>query len=204
MDGFRDIWLQSAADPPGFARPRVLAIEDVIGEYGEEGNAPESSKPDIAEKAELDDSLAQAQADAEAESEVYQTLLEERELEAEINRHLHHQKFQEIQHELDEQERISHRRFPHSRFNFRIGLRKEEAEKLAKDAEDDNLSDLDDDDEVSGAIISEDSEHFILRAQLWIESNKEYLREQRGASPPNPHQIMPAFLCFTSSFLSKG
>jgi len=201
VDGFRDIWLQSAADPPGFVRPQVLAIEQ---EDSEEGDAPESSEPDVAEKAELDDSLAQAQADAEVESEVYQTLLEERELEAEINRHLHHEKFQEIQHQLDEQDRMSHRRFPYSQFNFCIGLRKEEVEKLAKDAEDDNLSDLDDDDEVSGAIISEDSEHFILRAQLWIESNKDYLREQRGASPPNPHQTTPPFLCYTSSLLNKG
>jgi len=46
---------------------------------------------------------------------------------------------------------------------------------------DENLSDLDDDDEVAGALIDETSEHFILRAQLWMESNREYLREQRGA-----------------------
>jgi hypothetical protein len=62
------------------------------------------------------------------------------------------------------------------------GLRREELENAIKE-EDDNLSDLDDDDEVAGAIISEDSEHFVLRAQLWIEANKEYLREQRGNNP---------------------
>ena len=193
VDGFRDIWLQSAADPPGFDRRQVSAVEDGAGDDGQEGDAPESSELDLAEKAELDNSLAQAQAeaDAEAESEAYQTLLDERELEAEINRHLHHEKFQEIQQQLDGQERMSYRRFPYSQLNFSVGLRREEAERLAKDAEDDNLSDLDDDDEVSGAIISEDSEHFILRAQLWIESNKEYLREQRGSSPPKPHQTTP-------------
>jgi hypothetical protein len=43
-----------------------------------------------------------------------------------------------------------------------------------------SLSDLDDDDEVAGAIIDDTSENFILRAQLWMESNREYLREQRG------------------------
>jgi transcription factor IIIB 90 kDa subunit len=43
-----------------------------------------------------------------------------------------------------------------------------------------NLSDLDDDEEVAEAIIDESSEHFILRAQIWMESNQEYLREQRG------------------------
>jgi hypothetical protein len=57
--------------------------------------------------------------------------------------------------------------------------------------QDDNLSDLDDDDEVAGAIISEDSEHFVLRAQLWIEANKEYLREQRGK---NPADAVPSFV----------
>jgi len=73
--------------------------------------------------------------------------------------------------------------------DFGVGVRREEMANVIKE-EDDNLSDLDDDDEVSGAIISEDSEHFILRAQLWIEANKEYLREQRGntlttTSPPS-------------------
>lgn len=54
-------------------------------------------------------------------------------------------------------------------------------EHQAKEQHDDgNLSELDDDDEVSGAIIKEDSEHFVLRAQLWMESNLDYLKEQRG------------------------
>jgi len=54
----------------------------------------------------LDDSLHKlADADAAVESEEFQSLLDERELEAEINHHLGHGKFQEIQYELDEQDR---------------------------------------------------------------------------------------------------
>jgi hypothetical protein len=55
-------------------------------------------------------------------------------------------------------------------------------EQASAQIDDGNLSDLDDDDEVAGAIIDESSEHFILRAQLWMESNREYLIEQRGMS----------------------
>ena len=56
-------------------------------------------------------------------------------------------------------------------------------ESVQTEAAEGNLSDLDDDDEVSGAIIDESSEHFILRAQLWMETNREYLLEQRGIHP---------------------
>jgi hypothetical protein len=53
--------------------------------------------------------------------------------------------------------------------------------------DDGNLSELDDDDEVAGAIINESSEHFILRAQLWMESNRDYLKEQRGRPSELPN-----------------
>lgn len=189
VDSFRNVWLQSAADPPGYDRPQVPALED--------GTAPEDGEDDIAmleatetaamiKEARLDDSLAQlAEVDAAVESEEFQNLLDERELEAEINRHLGHGKFQEIQYELDEQDRMSSKScFPSMASDVGTGLDREELENAIKE-EDDNLSDLDDDDEVAGAIISEDSEHFVLRAQLWIEANKEYLREQRGNTPTN-------------------
>ena len=60
-----------------------------------------------------------------------------------------------------------------------IALRAERIE-TPTPADEGNLSDLDDDDEVAGAIIDEGSEHFFLRAQLWMESNRDYLIEQRG------------------------
>jgi hypothetical protein len=188
VDSFRDVWLQSAADPPGYDRPQVPALEDGTGEDGEDDTSMlEGTETAVMiEEAHLDDSLTKlAEADAAVESEEFQNLLDERELEAEINRHLGYGKFQEIQYELDEQDRMSSKScFPSMVSNFWAGLRREEMENAIK-AEDDNLSDLDDDDEVAGAIISEDSEHFVLRAQLWIEANKEYLREQRGNTPRN-------------------
>ena len=58
-----------------------------------------------------------------------------------------------------------------------VAIREEQA---SAPVDEGNLSDLDDDDEVAGAIIDEGSEHFFLRAQLWMESNRDYLIEQRG------------------------
>jgi hypothetical protein len=179
VDSFRNVWLQSAADPPGYDRPQLPALED--------GNEDEDDGEETALNLRLADSgtmienpgLENADVDAVIESEEFQNLLDGRELEAEINRHLGHGKLQEIQLELDEQDRISQ---SPCQSNSSVGLGREQMENVIKD-EDDNLSDLDDDDEVAGAIISEDSEHFILRAQLWIEANKEYLREQRGNHP---------------------
>ena len=78
-------------------------------------------------------------------------------LEDEISRHLNEGEFQKALAEID-------------------ALR----EQLGNnEVEEGTLSDLDDDDEVAGAIIDEASEHFILRAQLWMESNRDYLKEQR-------------------------
>jgi hypothetical protein len=197
VDSFRNVWLQSAADPPGYDRPQVPALQDgTAPEEGEDGIAMLEATETAAmiKEARLDDSLAQlAEVDAAVESEEFQNLLDERELEAEINRHLGHGKFQEIQYELDEQDRMSSKScFPSMASDVGTGLHREELEELenAIKEKDDNLSDLDDDDEVAGAIISEDSEHFVLRAQLWIEANKEYLREQRGNTPNNTFPLV--------------
>jgi hypothetical protein len=96
--------------------------------------------------------------EAEAESDFLQGLVADRELEDEINRHLTNEEFQQVLAEAENE----------------TGPTKDPLE------DEGNLSDLDDDDEVSGAIINEASEHFILKAKLWMESNRDYLREQRG------------------------
>jgi hypothetical protein len=96
-------------------------------------------------------------------------MVADRTLEDEINRHLGQQEFQQALAEMDGN---------HS-FNLIIAIRQEQA---VEPIDEGNLSDLDDDDEVAGAIIDADSEHFLLRAQLWMESNRDYLKEQRGTS----------------------
>ena len=97
-------------------------------------------------------------------------MVADRALEDEINRHLGNEEFQQA---LAEMGGI----IP-SNSTLTLELRKQHAP--SSPADDGNLSELDDDDEVAGAIINEHSEFFLLRAQVWMDSNKDYLKEQRG------------------------
>jgi len=174
VDEFREIWFQNAADPPSFNQPRpnTAQIEDGGRDVEEaeetqllstqvEGNNP---KPEI--DGEVDE--------AEAQAAFLEEMVADKALEDEINRHLGQEEFQQALAEMDGTTTSISR--------LMLAIRQEQANALIDEG---NLSDLDDDDEVSGAIIDEGSEHFILRAQLWMESNRDYLIEQRGMTPHN-------------------
>ena len=165
VDEFREIWFQNAADPPAFAQPRSVApaIEDGTTEAEETTLIAQAS---TTENAQGDGALAEA----EAQSAFLEEMVADRALEDEINRHLGNEEFQQA---LAEMGGI----IP-SNSTLTLELRKQHAP--SSPADDGNLSELDDDDEVAGAIINEHSEFFLLRAQVWMDSNKDYLKEQRG------------------------
>jgi transcription factor IIIB 90 kDa subunit len=152
VEEFREIWFQNSADPPSFATPGAREEQD----DDEENPEPEGT-PQIEESGGEGDEHVAA---AEAESAFLEEIVADRTLEEEINRHLNQQEFQQALVEMDT-------------------IRQQQTKPIEEDG---NLSDLDDDDEVAGAIIDADSEHFLLRAQLWMESNRDYLKEQRGIS----------------------
>ena len=165
VDEFRDIWFQNAADPPAFAQPRstVPAIED--------GTTEEEETALIAQASTIENEQGDsAVAEAEAQSAFLEEMVADRALEEEINRHLGNEEFQQA---LAEMSGITP-----SNSTLILELRQQHAP--SSPADDGNLSELDDDDEVAGAIINEQSEFFLLRAQVWMDSNKDYLKEQRG------------------------
>jgi transcription factor IIIB 90 kDa subunit len=165
VEEFREIWFQNASDPPAFAAPRsVPAIGNGEGEQEEEL----SSDPQNVVPSEMNVLSQTTEIEAEAQSDFLEGLVADRALEDEINRHLDNEEFQQA--------------LLHSNgINLSIPVLTVESDPTSNVPEDEgNLSDLDDDEEVSGAIISESSEHFILRAKLWMETNRDYLREQRG------------------------
>ena len=199
VDEFREIWFQNAADPPSFAaKPRTAlntALNDTedSDEEAEEMLAIEAAE--TTEAAQIDVSESQAEAieelaDKEAEAEFLEDLVQDKELEDEIQRHLDKDQFQQALAEMAGT--------AINRLLLTTELNQQQANAPADEG---SLSDLDDDDEVSGAIIDDTSEHFILRAQLWMESNREYLREQRGNIPmfvhrhsyliPSPYRFSP-------------
>ena len=149
VDEFREIWFQNAADPPSFAKPRSTTLQIEGGDLTREGDEEE-----VGEEGEDENADVQAE---EAEAEFLEEMVADRALEDEISKHLNEEEFQRALAEID-------------------ALRQESENKQEDEG---TLSDLDDDDEVAGAIIDEASEHFILRAQLWMESNRDYLIEQR-------------------------
>jgi transcription factor IIIB 90 kDa subunit len=149
VDEFREIWFQNAADPPSFAKPRAPKAPQIEG-----GESPNDEDDAVDNEKENVDTEAE-----EAEAEFLEEMVADRALEDEISRHLTEGEFQRALAEIDALRQQSHSE--------------------NKEVEEGTLSDLDDDDEVAGAIIDESSEHFILRAQLWMESNRDYLIEQR-------------------------
>ena len=165
VDEFREIWFQNAADPPAFGQPRstVAAIEDDTTEAEETTLIAQASTTGNAQG-------DGAVAEAEAQSAFLEEMVADRALEEEIKRHLGNEEFQQA---LAEMSGIT----PHVA-KLTLELRKQHA--ASPPPEDGNLSELDDDDEVAGAIINEQSEFFLLRAQVWMDSNKDYLKEQRG------------------------
>lgn len=177
VDEFREIWFQNSADPPSFTKPKrlVKADEHDDEEADRDTDAEETvllASNLVATQRLVEDTGKQvedAALDAEAQSAFLEEMVADRELEDEINRHLGQREFQQA---LANMEGASSQLL-----RLTVAL-KEEVPALQD--HDENLSDLDDDDEVAGALIDETSEHFILRAQLWMESNREYLREQRG------------------------
>jgi hypothetical protein len=170
VEEFREIWFQNSADPPSFASLGMAqAIED---ENSDMEDTERDSEQLFASQAENRQGLPQLQTEdaevgvAEAESAFLEEMVEDRILEDEINRHLHDQEFHQALAEIDGM-------YLPLLLIIVIG-------QTNPAVEDGNLSDLDDDDEVVGAIIDPDSENFLLRAQLWMESNRDYLKEQRG------------------------
>ena len=164
VDEFREIWFQNAADPPAFAQSQtVLAIEEGTTEAEETALIAQAS---VTENTQVDGAVAEA----EAQSAFLEEMVADRALEEEINRHLGNEEFQQA---LAEMSGINP-----SIFSLILELRKQHAASPPPD--EGNLSELDDDDEVAGAIINEQSEFFLLRAQVWMDSNKDYLKEQRG------------------------
>ena len=159
MDEFREIWFQNATDPPAFSQPPMLGIEN--GETEAEETAVIGESTDT-----------RGVTEAEAQSAFLEEMVADRALEEEINRHLGNEEFQQALAEVNgiPQCGLSH---------LELG----QTHSGNSHADDANLSELDDDDEVTGAIIDDDSEFFLLRAQVWMDSNKDYLKEQRGSDP---------------------
>lgn len=166
VDEFREIWFQNAADPPAFAQAQTVpAIEDGTTEAEETALIAQAS---ITENTQGDGAVAEA----EAQSAFLEEMVADRALEEEINRHLGNEEFQQA---LAEMSGINP-----SILSLILELRKQHAASPPPD--EGNLSELDDDDEVAGAIINEQSEFFLLRAQVWMDSNKDYLKEQEVRS----------------------
>jgi len=165
VDEFREIWFQNASDPPSFAKPRTT-----IEQRGSEAEEERLLLP-----AAEDEENTAAQ-EAEAQSAFLEEMVADRALEDEINRHLGNDEFQQALAEMNGTLLSPSPFWVHGA--NKSALREEHQSKEQQD--DGNLSELDDDDEVSGAIITEDSDQFILRAHLWMESNLDYLKEQRG------------------------
>ena len=201
VDEFREIWFQNAADPPSFAAKPRTALNDTEGsdEEAEEMLAIEAAE--TTEAAQIDVSESQAEAieelaDKEAEAEFLEDLVQDKELEDEIQRHLDKDQFQQALAEMAGT--------AINRLLLTTELNQQQANAPADEG---SLSDLDDDDEVSGAIIDDTSEHFILRAQLWMESNREYLREQRGNIPMFVHchsYLIPSPYCFSPPSITQA
>jgi len=185
VDEFREIWFQNAADPPSFAAKPHTALNTALNdtedsdEEAEEMLAIEATETTGAAQIDISESQAEAieeLADKEAEAEFLEDLVQDKELEDEIQRHLDKDQFQQALAEMAST--------AINQLLLTIELNQQQTNAPADEG---SLSDLDDDDEVSGAIIHDTSEHFILRAQLWMESNREYLREQRGNIPMFVH-----------------
>lgn len=177
VDEFREIWFQNSADPPSFAKPSAAikdAEEDSDEDEGEETLAIEGAETTDTVDADTQAEASEELADKEAEAAFLEDLVQDKELEDEIQRHLDKDQFQQALAEMNGTPDLIDS-------VLRIELKQQQA---TAPVDEGSLSDLDDDDEVSGAIIDDTSEHFILRAQLWMESNREYLREQRGTPFP--------------------
>jgi transcription factor IIIB subunit 2 len=159
VEEFREIWFQNSADPPSFATPGAREVED-DDEENPEPEGPTQIEDNERGAEESGGEGNEQVAAAEAESAFLEEIVADRTLEEEINRHLNQQEFQQALAEMDT-------------------IRQQQTQAIEEEG---NLSDLDDDDEVAGAIIDADSEHFLLRAQLWMQSNRDYLKEQRGIS----------------------
>jgi FtsZ-interacting cell division protein ZipA len=101
VDEFREIWFQNSADPPSFAKPRTTLkdVEEDSDEETDETPAIEDSEitqpptqiegPDT--QAEANEQLA----NKEAESAFLEDLVQDKELEDEIQRHLDKDQFQQ-------------------------------------------------------------------------------------------------------------
>jgi hypothetical protein len=175
VDEFREIWFQNSADPPSFARPRPP--EEIEGT--EEPRAIEDQparEGSLQDQGDGEDGAGEEVLEQEAQSEFLKDLVSDKALEEEINRHLGQEEFQQALAEMD------------GIYSCTTRLTLELRQQVPSiPADGGSLSDLDDDDEVANAIIDDSSEHFLLRAQLWMESNRDYLKEQRGILTPTIH-----------------
>jgi transcription factor IIIB 90 kDa subunit len=198
VDEFREIWFQNAADPPSFAaKPRTelnTALNDTedSDEEAEEMLAIEAAETTGAAQIDVSESQAEAieeLANKEAEAEFLEDLVQDKELKDKIQQHLDKDQFQQALAKM-----------AGTAINQLLLTTELNQQQTNAPADEGSLCDLDDDDEVSGAIIDDTSEHFILRAQLWMESNREYLQEQRGNIPMFVHchsYLIPSPYCFS-------
>jgi transcription factor IIIB 90 kDa subunit len=195
VDEFREIWFQNSADPPSFAKPRtaLMDVEEDSDEETDETPAIEDSETTQPPPPEIEGPDTQAEsneqlANKEAESAFLEDLVQDKELEDEIQRHLDKDQFQQALAEMAGNILFIY---------ISLCILTIELNQQATNApvDEGSLSDLDDDDEVAGAIIDDTSENFILRAQLWMESNREYLREQRGTTTHPFHPFFQGYSC---------
>jgi hypothetical protein len=100
VDEFREIWFQNAADPPSFATKPKAALKDTEEEeYSEQEDVPaidstESNVPGT-ENPETQVDANEELADKEAEAAFLEDLVQDKELEDEIERHLNKNQFQQ-------------------------------------------------------------------------------------------------------------
>ena len=100
VDEFREIWFQNAADPPSFAaKPKAAVKETEDGEdsEGEDIAAIESAQSNKqgTENSETPAKATEELADKEAEAAFLEDLVQDKELEDEIERHLNKDQFQQ-------------------------------------------------------------------------------------------------------------
>jgi len=100
VDEFREIWFQNSADPPSFAKPRaaVKAAEDDSEDEEGDGVLAIEGAETTAEISENNDPKVEASekiADKEAEAAFLEDLVQDKELEDEIQRHLDKDQFQQ-------------------------------------------------------------------------------------------------------------
>jgi len=100
VDEFREIWFQNAADPPSFAaKPKAALKETEEGEdsEGEDIAAIESAQSNEqgTENPETPAEATEELADKEAEAAFLEDLVQDKELEDEIERHLNKDQFQQ-------------------------------------------------------------------------------------------------------------